>query len=196
MFECCLSTAIIPQGSCQPGVCLLVRRFQAHSLNQLRDRQICLALLFVVNTQIQADTWQSRLQFLGFTQGPRRLYIFSLRVVDQPQACISFRHIGAKTNDRQILLGGEVEVACILSLVSCGEVLRRSSVSILCPGGRLVKQGREGAQSGIPDDQEPMAATTHGLARERQKKKRGTACRVPLLYCHLYTTLHNGVGRL
>ena len=121
-------------------MCLLVGRFQSHSLNQLWDRQICLALLFVVNTQIQADTWQSRLQLLGFTEDPRRLHIFSLRVVDQPQACVSLRDIGTETNDRQILLGRKVEVSCILSLVSCGEVLRCRSIRILSPGSCLAKQ--------------------------------------------------------
>jgi len=44
-------------------------------------------------------------------------------------------------------------------------VLRRSGVGILGPGRHLAKQEREGAESGIPDDQKPMAATTHGHAQ-------------------------------
>ncbi len=141
-------------------MCLLVGGFPADGLDQLWHRQSCLALLFVVDAQVEAHARQSRLKLLGFGQGPRRLHKFPLCVIDQPQACISFRHIGAKVNDSQILPCREVEVSRILGLVSCGEMLRRFSVSILGPSRGLAKQEREGAESGMPDDQKPMAATT------------------------------------
>jgi hypothetical protein len=55
--------------------------------------------------------------------------------------------------------------------MSGSEVLRRFSVGILRPSRCLAKQEREGAESGMPDDQKPMTATAHGLPGDYGRKE-------------------------
>ncbi len=147
LFQRRLNSAVIPQRPGKPGMCLPVDWFQSHSFYEMWDRQARLALLFVVDTQVEAYSGQAWLQLFRFAQGTCRLSKFSLCVVNQPETCIGFRHLGSQPDDGQVLLCREVKVACILCLVSCGEVLSRLRISILGPQRHRVKRGREDPKS-------------------------------------------------
>src|SRR5580692_6295867 len=102
-----------------------------------------------------------------------------------------------KSYDCQVLSSREIKVARILCLVSGSEVLRCFRVGILSPGGYLVKQGREGPKSGVPDDQKTMAAATqHEPAWRRQSKRiRGDrSARSPFGIANLYIILCDAEG--
>ena len=65
-----LDSSFIPQRPGKPGMCLLIGWFQSHCFDKLWDCESRLSLLFVVDTEIEANAGQSALQLLGLGQGP------------------------------------------------------------------------------------------------------------------------------